>query len=78
MIDSSAISLKALAETWPIGQDDEDWWTRQYARKTNSHCIVGNSPLIHLSYSKTAKSMKHLKMVQEIKAIAYTIVPPHK
>ena len=80
MIDSSAISLKALAETWPIGQDDEDWWTRQYARKTNPHCIVGNSLVVHFSYSKTAKSLEHLNMIKEFEAIAvaetYTKVPP--
>lgn len=72
MIDSIAIDLKALAETWPIGEDDEDWWTRKYAQKTNPHCIVGNSLVVHFSYSKTAEGLEQLNMVKEFEAIVVT------
>ena len=30
MISYNSINFKALAETWPIGHDDEDWWTVKY------------------------------------------------
>ena len=79
MIDNDAINIEAMIKTWPIGKDDEDWWTVQYAQKTDPHCIVGNSLVVHFSYYKTVEGLEHLNLVKEFEAIAitelYTKVP---
>ena len=70
MISYNSISCKALTETWPIGHDDEDWWTVKYVAKTNPHCIVGNSLVVHFSYFTTVNALMKSTLIEQFLKIA--------
>ena len=71
MIDNDAIDCKALGKSWPIHYDDEYWWTVQYARQTNPHCIVGNSLVVHFSYFTTVNALLNSTLIEKFETIAH-------
>ena len=79
LLDNESIDLKALLEAWPISDDDEEWWTTKYVRKTDPHCVVGKSLVVHFSYYKTVKGLEALNMIKEFEVIVvnelFTKVP---
>ena len=80
LLDNKAVDHKALLEAWPISNDDEAWWTTKYVRKTDPHCVVGKSLVVHFAYSHTVRAMEALNMVKEFEVIVvkelYSKVPP--
>ena len=57
MIDNETINFKALIESLPMHGDDEHWWTSLYVQKTEPHCVVGNSLVVHFSYFTTLEAL---------------------
>ena len=37
--------------------DDEHWWTSLYVQKTEPHCVVGKSLVVHFSYFTTLEAL---------------------
>ena len=71
MMNKDTINKAALMESWPIGYDDEEWWTSLYVKKTEPHCIVGNSLVVHFSYFTTLAALSNITLINEFEQIAY-------
>ena len=71
MLDNYSINIKALLEMWPIHADDEHWWSFLYVTKTEPHCIVGNSLVVHFSYFPTMDALVNSALINVFEQIAY-------
>ena len=72
MISNRTINRKALAESLPIYNDDEEWWTVRYVQKIDPHCVVGSSLVVHFSYHTTINTLlKDTNLIKEFEHIAY-------
>ena len=71
MIDIDALDLHALGEVGVITVDDEGWWTILYAEvTTHPHCIVGQSLVVHFSYSINIQELLNRNLLTEFEKIA--------
>lgn len=70
LLDLDLVNVQALQEVGPIGIDDELWWTEVYAPVfTQPNCIVGESLIVHFSYSLTCGTMIELGLLNEFESI---------
>ena len=70
LFDTDLVDIKRLMEAGPINHDDELWWTEKYtATAPHPNCIVGETLVVHFSYSPTEKNMLDLGLLKEFENI---------
>ena len=70
MLDRDLIDFKAMLEVGPIYGDDEEWWTRTYAKKFEQpNCIVGGGLVVHFSYFPTYQKMLDSGLLRKFESI---------
>ena len=70
ILDMDLVNVEALQEVGPMGIDDELWWTEVYSPVFKQpNCIVGESLIVHFSYSPTCERMIELGLLSEFESI---------
>ena len=70
LFDTDLVDIKRLMEAGPINHDDERWWTEKYtATAPHPNGIVGETLVVHFSYSPTEKDMLDLSLLKEFENI---------
>ena len=71
LFDTDLVDIKRLMEAGPINRkDDERWWTEKYtATAPHPNCIIGETLVVHFSYSPTEKNMLDLGLLKEFENI---------
>ena len=70
LIDKDALDFHALRVAGVITVDDEGWWTSVYGKVTaNPHCIIGQSLVVHFSYSLNSQELIKRRLLLEFENI---------